>query len=138
MRAGGPLCTSETIGLDRNRARRRRLRSRKATGLTQTAGPPDQGPFRKDTIVKISQEQLKKVASTRGAVTPDSALVDEAVIRLTDKDLIQEIARKVADMPDRDEMVASIKARIEAGDYDLSGEDVADAMIRRAIADSVK
>ena len=66
--------------------------------------------------MKISQEQLKKVASTRGAVTPDSALVDEAVIRLTDKDLIQEIARKVADMPDRDEMVASIKARIESFD----------------------
>ena len=41
-------------------------------------------------------------------------------------------------MPDRDEMVASIKARIEAGEYDVSGEDVADAMIRRAIADKVK
>ena len=88
--------------------------------------------------MKISQEQLKKVAESGDSVTDEKALVDEAVIRLTDKDLIQEIARKVADMPDRDEMVASIKARIEAGEYDLSGEDVADAMIRRAIADRVK
>jgi len=88
--------------------------------------------------VKISAEQLKKVAESGDAVTDEKALVDEAVIRLTDKDLIQEIARKVADMPDRDEMVASIKARIEAGDYNVSGEDVADAMIRRAIADKVK
>lgn len=87
--------------------------------------------------MKISSEQLKKVAESGGAATPDSALVDEAVIKLTDKDLIQDIARKVADMPDRDEMVASIKARIEAGEYDVSGEDVADAMIRRAIADKV-
>ena len=88
--------------------------------------------------MKISAEQLKKVAESGDAVTDEKALVDEAVIRLTDKDLIQEIARKVADMPDRDEMVASIKARIEAGDYNVSGEDVADAMIRRAIADKVK
>ena len=88
--------------------------------------------------MKISSEQLKKVAESGGEVTDDKAMVDEAVIRLTDKDLIQDIARKVADMPDRDEMVASIKARIEAGEYDVSGEDVADAMIRRAIADKVK
>ncbi len=88
--------------------------------------------------MKISAEQLKKVAESGDAVTDEKALVDEAVIRLTDKDLIQEIARKVADMPDRDEMVASIKARIESGEYDVSGDDVADAMIRRAIADKVK
>lgn len=88
--------------------------------------------------MKISAEQLKKVAESGDTVTDEKALVDEAVIRLTDKDLIQEIAHKVADMPDRDEMVASIKAKIEAGDYDVSGEDVADAMIRRAIADKVK
>ena len=88
--------------------------------------------------MKISTEQLKKVAESGDSITDEKAKVDEAVIRLTDKDLIQDIARKVADMPDRDEMVASIKARIESGEYDVSGEDVADAMIRRAIADKVK
>ena len=88
--------------------------------------------------MKISTEQLKKVAESGDSITDEKAMVDAAVIRLTDKDLIQDIARKVADMPDRDEMVASIKARIEAGEYDVSGDDVADAMIRRAIADRVK
>ena len=88
--------------------------------------------------MKISTEQLKKVAESGDTVTDEKAMVDAAVIRLTDKDLIQDIARKVADMPDRDEMVASIKARIESGEYDVSGDDVADAMIRRAIADRVK
>ena len=88
--------------------------------------------------MRISEEQLKKVAESDGDVTPDSALVDEAVIRLTDKDLIQEITHMVMDMPDREEMIAELKARIESGDYNPSGDDVADAMIRRAIADQVR
>lgn len=88
--------------------------------------------------MKISTEQLQKVAEAGGNITPDSALVDAAVIKLTDKALIQEITHKVADMPDREEMVASIKARIEAGEYNLSGEDIADAMIRRELADRIK
>lgn len=88
--------------------------------------------------MKISQEQLKKVAEAGGSITPDSALVDEAVIRLTDKALIEKITQQVADMPDRDAFVAEIKAKIEAGTYNVSGDDIADAMIRRAIADNIK
>ena len=88
--------------------------------------------------MRISQEQLKKVASSGGAVTPDSALVDEAVIRLTDKDLIQKIAHKVEDMPDRDEMVAELKAKVDAGEYNPTGDEIADAMIRREIADNIR
>lgn len=88
--------------------------------------------------MKISNEQLRKVAESGGSITPDSAQIDAAVIKLTDKALIQEIAHKVADMPDREEMVAELKARIEAGDYEVTGEQIADAMVRRAIADQVK
>ncbi len=88
--------------------------------------------------MKISTEQLKKVASLGGSVTPDSALVDAAVIKLTDKALIQKITEQVADMPDRDAMVAELKARIEAGTYNPSGDEIADSMIRRAIADRVR
>ena len=88
--------------------------------------------------MKISSEQLKKVAESGGSITPDSAVVDAAVIKLTDKSLIEEVARKVADMPDRDEMVAELKAKIEAGEYKVGGDEIADAMIRRAIADEMK
>jgi negative regulator of flagellin synthesis FlgM len=88
--------------------------------------------------VKISNEQLRKVTEAGGSITPDSAQIDAAVIKLTDKDLIQEITHKVVDMPDREEMVAELKARIEAGTYNPTGEEIADAMVRRAIADSVK
>jgi negative regulator of flagellin synthesis FlgM len=41
-------------------------------------------------------------------------------------------------MPDREEMVASLKARIEAGEYNPSAEDIVDTMIRRAIADRMR
>ena len=88
--------------------------------------------------MKISTEQLQKVAEAGGSITPDSALVDAAVIKLTDKALIQEITHKVADMPDREEMVAALKAKIESGEYQVSGEDIADAMIRRELADKIK
>jgi anti-sigma28 factor (negative regulator of flagellin synthesis) len=64
--------------------------------------------------------------------------VDAAVIKLTDQALIQEIAHKVADMPDRDEMVAAIKAKIDSGEYNLTGEEIADAMIRRDMADKIR
>jgi negative regulator of flagellin synthesis FlgM len=88
--------------------------------------------------VKISNEQLQKVADSGGSITPDSALVDAAVIKLTDKALIEEITHKVADMPDRDDLVAELRARVEAGDYNPTGEEIADAMVRRAIADQVR
>lgn len=88
--------------------------------------------------MKISNEQLQKVADSGGSITPDSALVDAAVIKLTDKALIEEITHKVADMPDRDDLVAELKARVEAGDYNPTGEEIADAMVRRAIADQVR
>ena len=44
----------------------------------------------------------------------------------------------VIQMPDREDMIASLKARIEAGTYHVSGADIADAMARRAIADRVR
>lgn len=88
--------------------------------------------------MKISNEQLRKVADSGGSITPDSAIVDAAVIRLTDKALIQEMTHKVADLPDRDEMVAELKAKIESGEYNVTGEQIADAMVRRAVADQVK
>ncbi len=88
--------------------------------------------------MKISNEQLRRVTESGGSITPDSAQIDAAVIKLTDKDLIQTVTHKVADMPDREEMVAELKAKIEAGTYNPTSEEIAGAMVRRAIADSVK
>ena len=50
----------------------------------------------------------------------------------------EEMSRLVADvnaMDDREDRIADLKARIESGSYNPAGADIADAMIRRAIAD---
>ncbi len=88
--------------------------------------------------MRISEEQLKKVADTGGAITPESKVVDEALIRLTDESLIQELTHKVMDLPDREEMVAELKAKVEAGEYNPTGEEIADAMVRRSFADRIE
>ncbi|MCW5937103.1 MAG: flagellar biosynthesis anti-sigma factor FlgM [Fimbriimonadaceae bacterium] len=88
--------------------------------------------------MKISLEQLEKVAANGPRVTPTENEVDTAVIKLTDADLIAAVTRRVAETPDRDDMVAELKARIEAGTYNVSGDDIVDAMIRRGKADRIR
>lgn len=85
--------------------------------------------------MKISTQQIEEIK--KGAPVAKER-VEAAVIRLTDADLIQEITDKVNALPDREEMVAELKAKIDAGNYHPSGEDITDAMIRRGIADRIK
>jgi hypothetical protein len=84
--------------------------------------------------VKISTQQIEEI---KKGTPVAKEKVDAAVIRLTDADLIEEITAKVNEMPDRDEMVAALKAKIEAGEYNPTGADITDAMIRRGIADRI-
>ncbi|MGE3127439.1 MAG: flagellar biosynthesis anti-sigma factor FlgM [Fimbriimonadaceae bacterium] len=88
--------------------------------------------------MKISLEQLEKVAEAGGRITPRESEVDSAFIRLTDADLVKQVVASVMEMPDREEMVAELKARIEAGDYNPGAEEIVDAMLRRAKADSIR
>ena len=87
--------------------------------------------------MKISVQQVKK-AIEMAQEASKTREVDEAVIRLTDKETIDRIVREVQEMPDREEMIADLKKRIEAGTYSPSGDEIADAMIRRAIADCIQ
>ncbi|HMS55959.1 MAG TPA: flagellar biosynthesis anti-sigma factor FlgM [Fimbriimonadaceae bacterium] len=52
-----------------------------------------------------------------------------------DERLIKRLTERIIDMPDREQMIADLKARIEAGTYNPTGDEIADAMIRRNIAD---
>lgn len=90
------------------------------------------------SVVKISTEQLEKVKALGGQVTPPENVVDTAVIRLMDKELIQKVAAEVEAMPDRETMVADLKARIAAGGYAVKSDEIVDAMVRRTRADAVK
>ncbi len=88
--------------------------------------------------MKISTQQLEAIRKAGGQITPDAEAVDDAVIRLTDKELILSTTRQVENMPDREEMIADLKARIASGEYNPSGEEIADAMIRRSQADKIR
>lgn len=88
--------------------------------------------------MKISLEQLEKVAETGGRITPRESEVDSAFIRLTDSELVKKVVTSVMEMPDREEMVAELRARVESGDYNPSAEEIVDAMLRRAKADSIR
>ena len=88
--------------------------------------------------MKVSNEQIASVLAHNGAITPDTAVVDAAAIRITDRELIESIVEKVKNTPDREERIAELKAQIEAGTYNPSSDDIADAMVRRAIADRIR
>lgn len=84
--------------------------------------------------MKISNEQIELIKKGESVAKEK---VDAAVIKLTDADLIEETVAKVNRMPDREDMIAELKAKIQAGTYNPSGDDIADAMIRRTIADRI-
>ncbi|MBS1710964.1 MAG: flagellar biosynthesis anti-sigma factor FlgM [Armatimonadetes bacterium] len=84
--------------------------------------------------MKISNQQIEEIKKGNPV---SQTQVDAAVIRLTDANLISELTAKVNEMPDRDEMVAELKAKIESAAYHPTGEEIADTMIRRAIADRI-
>lgn len=86
--------------------------------------------------MKISTAQIEAILKQQES--PNAEKVDDAVIRLTDAELIKKVTKSVNEMPDREEMIADLKARIEAGTYQPSGDEIVDTMIRRAIADRVK
>ena len=50
---------------------------------------------------------------------------------------IQRVLQVIRRLPDvREDRVQSLKAQIESGTYHVSGEDIADLIIRRALADN--
>jgi negative regulator of flagellin synthesis FlgM len=52
---------------------------------------------------------------------------------------VQRVTKLVNDLPDvREDLVQALKARVEAGTYHVSGEEIADLMIRRTWADSMR
>lgn len=86
--------------------------------------------------MRISDTEIKKILSGQYSVVED-IIKHERVseIKRENEDLIKQVTEEVLAMPDREEMVAELKARIEAGTYNPTGDDIADAMIRRAVAD---
>lgn len=89
--------------------------------------------------MRISDAEVKKILLANDALVQDIEEISlVGAFNGRDQDLIQQIATDVVAMPDRDEVVAELKARIAAGTYRPTGGEIAETMIRRAIADRVR
>jgi negative regulator of flagellin synthesis FlgM len=89
--------------------------------------------------MKISGTEYEKVLQLEDLTTDGEALVGAGIPLTTDDaELIAELTAEIEKMPDRDDIVADIKARIEAGTYKVSSDAVAELMLRRAKADSIR
>lgn len=93
--------------------------------------------------MQISDEQVRLVQR----LLANSRLADEiqemdlpldTYPRPNDAELVQQVVDAVMQLPDREDRIAELKARIESGNYNPSGDEIADAMVRRAIADTMR
>ena len=97
--------------------------------------------------MRISDNEVKKILSQTadaGAVPTNTLLVEEIkeigaeAERRVDAELVKQVVQDVIHTPDREDMISDLRARIESGAYNPSGDDIAEAMIRRSIADRIK
>lgn len=86
--------------------------------------------------MQISDNEVKNILK-QGSLAQQIDRVAEARRRAEDQELVADVVADVIAMDDRKERVADLKARIEAGTYNPSGAEIADAMVRRAIADRI-
>jgi negative regulator of flagellin synthesis FlgM len=89
------------------------------------------------TSSEVTEAHAEAVLDEVGVVESIDAL-GEAADRRADQPLVEALVKRVIEAPDRDEMVEELRARIEAGTYNPTGDDIADAMIRRSIADRIQ
>lgn len=89
--------------------------------------------------MRISDNEIKKILHGETAVVHAIVEIGEEVDqRVKDAPMVKRLSKEIINAPDREEMVAELKARIDAGTYNPTGDEIADAMIRRNIADSVR
>ena len=89
--------------------------------------------------MRISDIEVKKIRSGHYAVVSDIVELGQTIeTREKNAEHIKQVTAEVIAMPDREDLIADLKARIEAGTYNPTGDQIADAMIRRSIADSIQ
>lgn len=88
--------------------------------------------------MRISDNEVKKILSGEHALVQEIVQIGHESDREADEKLAQQVTEDVIAMGDREEMIADLKARIEAGTYNPTGDEIADTMIRRSIADRIR
>lgn len=92
--------------------------------------------------MQVSDAEIKRVLGARhaeivGEIESLMEGIDDPNFEI-DQAMVDEITAKVQAMPDREDRIAELKARIDSGTYEVTSEQIVDAMIRRAIADSIR
>lgn len=86
--------------------------------------------------MRISDAEIKKILNGEYSVVEDIIRHEKiSELKRENEELINKVTQDVIAMPDREEMIAELKARIESGNYNPTGDEIADAMMRRAVAD---
>ena len=87
--------------------------------------------------MRISDNEVKKILGGQ-AIVEEIVQIGKQSDREADEQLTAEVTQSVIQMGDREDLIADLKARIEAGTYNPTGDDIADTMIRRSIADRIR
>lgn len=88
--------------------------------------------------MRITKEQVLKVLEEKKKTSEPNVptLLSHRMNVSDDARFIRQLRDEILAMPDvRAELVEEIRARIERGEYQVSAEDIVEAMIRRMIAD---
>lgn len=88
--------------------------------------------------MRISDNEVKKILSNESVAHKIVDVIGDADAQADDQKLVQQLTTDIEEMSDREEMIADLRARIQAGTYNPTGDEIADTMIRRAIADRVR
>lgn len=101
--------------------------------------------------MQISDQEVSKLLtsektlqSKRGKSSVEFKTIELEALPTTkvvepDKAEVARVLKMVNEAPDvRDDIVMELKERIEKGEYKVSGEDIADMLIRRMKADKVR
>lgn len=89
--------------------------------------------------MRISDNEIKKVLSKAPADIVDQIVeIGEHRGRTEDQEMVEKLTSEVMGMSDREDMIANLRARIEAGTYNPTADEIVDGMIRRSIADRIR
>lgn len=88
--------------------------------------------------MRISDEQVKRILEGTQLVTQIEEAGQEAARLEADRPIVKRVTKDVINMPDREDYIAELKAKIDAGEYNPTADEIADAMIRRNIADRIR
>jgi|GEM_PF-816284 len=91
--------------------------------------------------MRISDNELNKVVQQGGIPLVLEGDQFQSSPRESDGDLIENLVRNVVGLPAdpvRETRVAELREQIARGEYKPTGDEIADAMVRRTIADRIR